>query len=65
MARGFARKIDSEKQNRRAKQTLQEWVSFFKTLEDPRGKQGREHDFLSIVMITILAVIAGAEGWDD
>ncbi|WP_036488062.1 ISAs1 family transposase [Myxosarcina sp. GI1] len=65
MAYGFARKIDLEKQNITAKQTLQEWVTFFETLEDPRGKQGREHDFLSIVMIAILAVIAGAEGWDD
>lgn len=63
MAQGFARQ--SEQSKIRAKQTLQEWVSFFETLEDPRGKQGREHDFLSIVMIAILAVIAGAKGWDD
>lgn len=65
MAQGFARQSESEQSKIRAKQTLQEWVSFFETLEDPRGKQGREHDFLSIVMIAILAVIAGAEGWDD
>jgi predicted transposase YbfD/YdcC len=63
MAHGFARK--SGKRSTTAKQTLQEWVSFFETLEDPRGRQGREHDFLSIVLIAILAVIAGAEGWDD
>jgi hypothetical protein len=63
MAYGFAQK--SEKRSTTAKQTLQEWVSFFEVLEDPRGKQGREHDFLSIIMIAILAVIAGAEGWDD
>jgi hypothetical protein len=48
MAHGFARK--SGKRSTTAKQTLQEWVSFFETLEDPRGKQGREHDFLSIVL---------------
>lgn len=65
MAQGFASKPESLKSKMTAKQTLQEWVSFFATLEDPRGKQGREHDFLSIVMIAILAVIAGAEGWDD
>ena len=65
MAHGFAPKIESEKKNITAKQTLQEWVSFFETLEDPRGKQGREHDFIGIVMIAILATIAGAEGWDD
>jgi hypothetical protein len=48
MANGFARK--SEQRSITAKQTLKEWVSFFETLEDPRGKQGREHDFLSIVL---------------
>lgn len=65
MAQGFARESESQQSKIIAKQTLQEWVSFFETLEDPRGKQGKEHDFLSIVMIAILAVIAGAEGWDD
>jgi hypothetical protein len=34
-------------------------------LEDPRGLQGVEHPFLSIVMIAILAVIGGATGWED
>lgn len=65
MAQGFAPKSESSKSKMIAKQTLQEWVSFFEPLEDPRGKQGREHDFLSIVMIAILAVIAGGTGWDD
>jgi hypothetical protein len=65
MAQGFTSKSESSKLKITAKQTLQKWVSYFETLEDPRGKQGREHDFLSIVMIAILAVIAGAEGWED
>lgn len=65
MGHGFARKSKLEKRSIAAKQTLREWISFFETLEAPRGKQGREHDFLSIIMIAILAVIAGAEGWDD
>ena len=65
MAQGFIPKSKSKKLKTTAKQTLLEWVSFFETLEDPRGRQGREHDFLSIIMIAILAVIAGAEGWDD
>jgi len=34
-------------------------------LEDPRGLQGQEHAFLSIVLIAVLAVIGGATGWDD
>lgn len=43
----------------------QQWESHFAELEDPRGSQGVEHPFLSIVMIAILAVIGGATGWDD
>ncbi len=35
------------------------WLSYFQILEDPRGKQGRENDFLSIVIISVLAVIKG------
>lgn len=43
----------------------QQWQSQFADLEDPRGLQGVEHPFLSIVMIAILAVIGGATGWED
>jgi len=43
----------------------QQWESQFAELEDPRGSQGIEHPFLSIVMIAILAVIGGATGWED
>jgi predicted transposase YbfD/YdcC len=43
----------------------QQWFGYFEKLEDPRGKQGWEHKFLSIVLIAVLAVIAGASGWDD
>ena len=24
------------------------WLSYFQILEDPRGKQGREHNFVSV-----------------
>ena len=65
MAKGFTSKSESSKSKIQTKQTLKDWVSFFEELEDPRGKQGREHDFLSIVMIAILAVIGGAQGWED
>ncbi len=37
----------------------------FQSLEDPRGTQGVEHPFLSIVLIAILATIGGATGWED
>lgn len=43
----------------------QQWESHFAELDDPRGSQGIEHPFLSIVMIAILAVIGGATGWED
>jgi predicted transposase YbfD/YdcC len=42
-----------------------QWELQFAELEDPRGSQGVEHPFLSIVMIAILAVIGGATGWED
>lgn len=53
MAQGFTSKSESSKLKITAKQTLQKCVSYFETLEDPRGKQGREHNFLSIVMIAL------------
>lgn len=40
----------------------QQWLSQFADLTDPRGQQGVEHSLLSIVMITILGVIGGANG---
>jgi len=48
-----------------AQQVQQQWLSQFEELEDPRGLQGREHAFLSIVLIAILATIGGATGWED
>ncbi|WP_323354806.1 transposase family protein [Leptolyngbya sp. CCNP1308] len=41
----------------------QQWESHFAELEDPRGSQGIEHSFLSIVMIAIVGVIGEATGW--
>lgn len=43
----------------------QQWLRQFVELEDPRGRKGREHAFLSIVIIAILATIGGATGWED
>ncbi|MBE9075880.1 ISAs1 family transposase [Romeria aff. gracilis LEGE 07310] len=40
-------------------------MTHFDDLEDPRGKQGVLHPFISIVMIGLLATIGGAQGWDD
>ena len=45
-------------------QTHQKLADTFKELQDPRGKQGVLHPFLSIVMIALLATIGGATGWE-
>jgi predicted transposase YbfD/YdcC len=74
MLNGFGSSSPSEKRSTKAKgvrsaltaeQVQQQWLSQFEDLEDPRGLQGQEHAFLSIVLIAILATIAGATGWDD
>ena len=41
------------------------FVEHFSSLDDPRRPQGRRHKLLDIVAMTICAVVAGAEGWDD
>jgi len=48
-----------------AQQVQQQWLRQFERLADPRGRQGRDHAFLSIVLIAILATIGGAKGWED
>ncbi|MEB3274348.1 MAG: ISAs1 family transposase [Prochlorothrix sp.] len=48
-----------------AESIQQQWQEHFAGVQDPRGRQGVEHPFLSIVMIAILAVIGGASGWED
>ena len=37
-------------------------MEHFSSLEDPRRAQGRRHNLLDIVTMTICAVVAGAEG---
>ena len=40
-------------------------VEHFSSLADPRRPQGRRHNLLDIITMTICGVVAGAEGWDD
>ena len=40
-------------------------MQHFSGWEDPRRAQGRRHNLLDIIALTICAVVAGAEGWDD
>jgi len=42
--------------------TLDEVVVFFQELEDPRSSINRRHPLASVIVIAILAVLAGAAG---
>lgn len=39
--------------------------SYFGEIEDPRVERTRAHPLLDILIMGILAVIAGAKGWED
>ena len=74
MGKGFRSSSDSKPVKTQGKSSMSavdadavqsEWLSTFGELSDPRGRQGIEHPFLSIVMIAILATIGGATGWED
>lgn len=38
---------------------------YFSEIEDPRVERSRAHELMDILMVSILAVIAGAKGWED
>jgi len=40
-------------------------VAFFANLEDPRVERTRRHVLGDVLVIAVLAVIAGADGWDE
>ncbi len=74
MAKGFGKANSSQKNSAKPSSSLkasdceeiqQQWAEHFENLDDPRGKQGVLHPFMSIVMIAILATIGGAKGWED
>jgi hypothetical protein len=39
--------------------------SHFESLKDPRVERTRRHQLMDIVIISVLAVVAGADGWSD
>ena len=47
-----------------AKQVLS-MVECFADIEDPRIERGKHHQLIDILCLAVLAVIAGAEGWED
>lgn len=40
-------------------------ADFFSEIEDPRNEKGKHHELVDILCLAVLAVIAGAEGWED
>ena len=73
MSPGFSSPFAADQRRSKAKrispidpnQVQQQWLRQFESLEDPRGRQGQDHAFLSIILIAILATIGGATGWED
>jgi len=74
MSEGFGTRSESKQSLKKrphlrtavdAESVQAQWLLQFKCLQDPRGRQGVEHHFLSIVLIAILATIGGATGWED
>jgi hypothetical protein len=60
----------SKKQNNRTQpisvEHLQASLStYFDNIQDPRVDRTKQHLLKDIIIITILAVIAGADGWED
>ena len=72
MAQGFSRSSNSSRSSAGstasaidAQVVQNKWLSYFEPLDDPRGRQGQLHPFLSIVLIAVLATLGGATGWED
>ena len=42
--------------------TLEEVVGYFDELEDPRSTINQKHPFVSVVVMALMAVLAGASG---
>ncbi len=45
-----------------SKRTLTEFMA---VIEDPRIERTRQHELLDILVLSVLAVMCGAEGWED
>jgi len=40
-------------------------VDYFQTLEDPRRDRNKRHTLIDILVVTIVGVLCGAEGWEE
>ena len=41
------------------------FVEHFSKLPDPRIERNKLHELIDIIVLTVCAVISGAEGWED
>ena len=41
------------------------FVDYFSKLPDPRIDRNKLHELMDIIVLTVCAVISGAEGWED
>ncbi len=75
MAKGFGSqqqapvKTEEKKPQTRSKASIQEiqdsLLSYVDEIEDPRVQRTQKHKLTDILIIAILAVIGGGEGWED
>jgi hypothetical protein len=40
-------------------------IDFFKDIKDPRVERNKDYPLLEVIVITLLAIMAFAEGWED
>jgi predicted transposase YbfD/YdcC len=69
MSQGFAqpqpRRGSKPNTTASVSEVSQHLQNYFSEIEDPRVERSRVHGLMDILMISILAVIAGAKGWED
>jgi hypothetical protein len=46
-------------------QSIPPLIDFFKHIQDPRVERNKAYPLLEVMVITLLAVKASAEGWED
>jgi hypothetical protein len=48
-----------------ANQSVPPLIDFFKHIKDPRVDRNKDYPLIEVIVITLLAVMAFAEGWED
>ncbi len=63
MAQGFGKRVLTPQQKQEAEVLKKSVLKHFQHLQDPRVERRKEHDLVAIVVIGILAVLCGADGF--